>query len=90
MIKQNIQFPAPTWEKYPQLDFHKMPEITEGNFLKYDANGVQTAWESESSAWAWELITQNKGVGFAASRGEGEMSESAEGQVEACLPTYQS
>lgn len=62
MIKRNIQFPAPTWEKHPQLDFHKTSEITEGNFLKYDANGVQTKWEPESSAQGWELITQNKGL----------------------------
>lgn len=67
-----------------------MPEITESNFLKYDANGVQTAWEPESSAQGWELITQNKGVEVTASREEGEMCESAEGQVGACLPTYQS
>jgi len=83
-------FPAPTWEKHPQSDFHKGPEITAGNFLKYDANGVQTAPEPESSAQGWELITQNIGVSVTASRGEGETSESAVGQVEACLPTYHS
>lgn len=66
-----------------------MPEITEGNFLKYDANGVQTGQEPESSARGWELITQNKRVSITANRGEGETSESAVGQVEACLPTYQ-
>lgn len=90
MIKQSTRFPAPAWEKHPQSDFHKTPEITEGNFLKYDANGVQTAWEPESSARGWEAITQNKWVSVAANRGEGETSESAVGQVEACLPTYQS
>lgn len=90
MIKQSIHFPVPTWEKHLQLDFHKAFEITGGNFLKYDANGVQTAWEPESSAQGWELITQNKGVSVSASHGEGETSESAVGQVEVCLPTYQS
>lgn len=90
MITKSIQLAAPTWEKHPQSDFHKTPEVTEGNFLKYDANGVQTAREPESSARGWEMITQHKGARVTANRGEGETSESAGGQVEAGLPTYQS
>lgn len=39
-----------------------MPEITESNFLKYDANGVQMAWLPESLAQGWELIYQNENV----------------------------